>query len=92
MEEDEECDYDPILIDDSIAPSDDKESLRMGEDNSNMCDDVVIKTKTMHLQVEYDLHEDVELQSEVWHVLDMLIDEYENVKMLSQSNVRSILA
>ena len=34
----------------------------------------------------------MELQSELWHVLDVLIDEPENVEMPSQSNVKSIMA
>ena len=38
---------------------------------------VVMKTKLMQFQVENDLHEDVELQSEIRHALDVLIDEHE---------------
>ena len=34
----------------------------------------------------------MELQSELRHDLDVLIDEHENVKMPSQSNVKSIVA
>ena len=37
-------------------------------------------------------HEDVELQSEVQHALNVLIDKHENVAMPSQSNVESIVA
>ena len=40
-------------------------SCSVGEDNSNMCKDVVIETKGVQSQVENDLHEDVELQSEL---------------------------
>ena len=43
MKEDEEYDYDHILIDDSSAQSGDKENYCVGEDNSNMCKDVVIE-------------------------------------------------
>ena len=39
MKEDEECDYDHTLIDDSSAHSGDKEKYSIGEDNSNMNDD-----------------------------------------------------
>jgi hypothetical protein len=39
----------------------------------------------------FDLHEDVELQSELRHALDVLIDEHENVGMPSQSNVKSVV-
>jgi hypothetical protein len=42
-----------------------------------MCNDVVIETKLMQWQVENDLHEDVELQSELRNALDVLIDEHE---------------
>ena len=38
------------------------------------------------------LHEGAMLQSELRHVLDVLIDEYKNVKMPSQSNVKFIVA
>jgi hypothetical protein len=46
MKEDEECDYDHTLIDDSSAQfeSNDKENCSVGEDSSNMCKDVVIET------------------------------------------------
>ena len=47
MEEDEECDYDHTLIDDSSAQGGDKENCSVGEDNSNMCKDVVIETELM---------------------------------------------
>ena len=46
----------------------------------------------MQSEVENNLHEDVELQSELWHALDVLNDEHKNVKMPSQSNVKSIVA
>jgi hypothetical protein len=36
MKEDEECDYDHTLIDDSSAQGDDKENCTVGEDNSKM--------------------------------------------------------
>ena len=44
MEEDMECDYDHTLINDSSAQDGDKENHSVGEDNSNMCKDVVIET------------------------------------------------
>ena len=34
----------------------------------------------------------MELQSELWHALDVLIDEHENVEMPSQFNVKFIMA
>jgi len=34
----------------------------------------------------------VELESGLWHALDILIDEHENVEMPSQSNVKSIVS
>ena len=52
MEEDEECDYDHTLIDDSSAQGANKENYSVGEDNSNMYNDVVIETELMQLQVE----------------------------------------
>jgi hypothetical protein len=65
MKEDEECGYDHTSIDDSSAQGGDKENCSVGEDNSNMCKDVVIAMKSMQSHVENDLHEDVELQSEL---------------------------
>jgi hypothetical protein len=56
-----------------------------------MCKDVVIETELMQLQVVNDLHEDAELQSELQHALDVLIDKHENVEMPSQSDVRSVV-
>ena len=38
------------------------------------------------------IHEDMELQSELRHALDVLIDEHEKVEMHSQSNVESFVA
>jgi hypothetical protein len=65
MEEDEECDFDNTLIDDSSAQGGDKENCGVGEDSSNMYKNVVIETGLMESQVENDLHEDLELQSEL---------------------------
>ena len=45
----------------------------------------------MQSQVENDLHEDVELQSELQHAWDVLIDEHEYVEIPSQSNVNSVV-
>ena len=45
----------------------------------------------MHSQVENGLYEDVELQGELWHALDVLVDEHKTVDMPSQSNVKSIV-
>ena len=42
MKEDEGCDYDHTLIDDSSAQGGDKETCNVGEDNSNMSKDVVM--------------------------------------------------
>ena len=77
MEEDEECDYDHALIDDSSAQDGDKSNCSVGEDDSNMCNDVVIETESMQSQAINDSHEDVKLQSELRHALDVLIDEHE---------------
>jgi hypothetical protein len=52
MKEDEKCDYDHKLIDDSSAQGGDKDNYSVGEDNSNMCKDVVIETKLMQSHVE----------------------------------------
>ena len=41
MKEDEECEYDHTLIDDSSAQSDDKKNYSVGEDNSSMWKDEV---------------------------------------------------
>ena len=79
-----ECGYDHTLNDDSSAQGGDKENCNVGEDKSNMCNDVVIEMKSMHSQVENDLHEDAELQSELRHALDVLTDEHEIVEMPSQ--------
>ena len=65
MNEDEECDYDHTLIDDSSAQGGDKENCSVGEDNSNMYKNVVIEMELMELYVEIDLHEDLELRSEL---------------------------
>ena len=43
------------------------------------------------MQVENNLHEDVELQSELLHALDVLIDEHKNGEIPTQSNVKSIV-
>ena len=43
------------------------------------------------MQVDSDLHEDVELQSELQQALDVLIDECENVEMPFQSNLKFIV-
>ena len=52
------------------------------------CARMLLETKLMQLQVENDLHDDEELQSELRHALDIvLIDEHENVQMSSQSMV-----
>ena len=67
MEMDEECDYDHTLIDDSSVEGGDKEICSVGEDISNTCNDVVIETKLMQLQVANNLHEEVELQSKLQH-------------------------
>jgi hypothetical protein len=37
----------------------------------------VIETELMELQGEHDLHEDLELQSELRHAMDVLIVEHE---------------
>lgn len=76
MEENEECDYDHTLIDDSSAQGVDKKNCSVGNDNLNMCNDVVIETELMQSQVEIDLNEDAELQSDLRNALRVLIDEH----------------
>jgi hypothetical protein len=66
MKEDEECGYDHTLNDDSSAQGGDKENCSVGEDNSNMCNDVVIEMKSMQSQVETDLHEDANTTRKWW--------------------------
>ena len=92
MKEDEQCDYDHTLIDDSSAQGGDKENCHVGEDNLKMCKDVVIEMELMHSQAKNDLHEDVRLESEFLHALDVTIDEHEHVEMSSQSYVNFIVA
>ena len=49
MEEDK-CDYDHTLIDDSKAQGGDKDNCSVGKDNSNMCKDVdIIEMELMQL-------------------------------------------
>ena len=80
------------IVDDSSAQGGEKEIYSVGEDNSNMCKNVVIEMEFMQSHVEIALHEDVELQSELWHALDILIDEHENVEMPCQFNAKTIVA
>ena len=65
MEEDEECVNDHTLTDDSNAQGGDKETCSVGEDTSDMCNEVLIEMELMQFQVDNDLHEDIELQSEL---------------------------
>ena len=78
------------MIDDSSARGVGKKNCSVGEDNSTMSKDNVIETKLMQSHVENDLQEGVELQFELPHFLDVLIDEYGNVEMPFQSNVKSL--
>ena len=41
------------------------ENDSVGEDNSSICKDVVVETELIQSHVESDLHENVELQSEL---------------------------
>jgi hypothetical protein len=52
VREDEERDYHHTLINDFSAQGGDKKSCSVGEDNSNMCKDVVIEPELMQSQVE----------------------------------------
>ena len=54
MEEDDKCDYDHTWIDDSNAQGGNKENRSVGEDNANMCNDVVIEMELMQSQVAND--------------------------------------
>jgi hypothetical protein len=92
IKEDKECDYDHTWIDESSAECGDKEYCSVGEDNLNICKYVVIEIKLMQSQVENDLHKNVELQNKLQHALDVLLDEHENVEMLSPLSVKSIVA
>ena len=47
MKEDKECEYDHISIDGFSAQDGDKDNYSVGEDNSNTCKDVGIKTNLM---------------------------------------------
>ena len=85
MEDGEECDYDHILIHGSSVEGGDKENCSTGETIQTCARMFAIETELMQSLVENDLHEGVELQNELWHALDILIDEHENVEMLSQS-------
>ena len=87
-----ECAYDPTLIDESSAQDGHKQIQIVGEDNPNICKDVVMETDLMKLHIENDLHEDVELQSKLQHALNVPMDEREKVEMLFQSNIKSIVA
>jgi hypothetical protein len=84
--------YNHTLIDDSSAQGGDKEICSVEEDNSTMCNGIVIGMESILSQVEIHLHEDMELQSELQHALDVVSVEHENVEMPSQSNVKSIMA
>ena len=67
-----------------------RKTISVGEDRLNMCKDVVMEASLMQSQVENDLHEDVELQSE--HALVVLVDEHGNVEMPFQSIVEFVVA
>ena len=54
----EECGYDDTLIDDSSARGGDEGNCSVGEDNLNLCEDVVMETVLMQSHIENDLHED----------------------------------
>ena len=45
----DECDYDHTWIDDSSAQGSEKENCSVGEDDSNVCKDVVIEMELMQL-------------------------------------------
>ena len=83
MEDDEKCDDDHTLLYDSSAQGDDKENYGVREDNSNKCKDVIIEMELTQSHIANGLHEDVKLQSELRHALDVLIVEHENVEMPS---------
>ena len=82
MKEDEECN---TWIDDYSAQGDGKENNSVREDHRSMCKDVVIKMELMQLQVEIDSYEDMKLQSEFQHALDVLNDEHKKLKLSFQS-------
>ena len=60
------------------------------EKTNQTCPRMLSKKELMQLQMIYT--KDVELQSELWHALDVLTNEHENVEMPSQSNLKSIVA
>ena len=59
--------------------------------NLNMCKDVATEMELMQSQGENDFYEDVELQREHWHALNVLLDKHENVENLSHFNIKSIM-
>jgi hypothetical protein len=72
-----EYDYNHTLIDDSSAQGGDKENYSVWEDNSNMCKNVV---REMELMKKMAYMKIWELQSKLWHALDVLMDEHEMLK------------
>ena len=82
MEEDE-CDYDHILIDGPITQSGEKEDCGVEGGNSNSCKDVFIKVEGLQSSAEDDINEDVELESQLRHTLDALVDEHEGAEIPS---------
>jgi hypothetical protein len=46
----------------------------------------------MQSHIGNDIHEDVELQSELRHAWDVLINNHENLEMSSKSNVKLVVA
>ena len=91
MEEDE-CDYDHILIDDPITQGGEKEDCGVEGGNSNSCNDAFIEAEGLQSLAEDDINEDVELESQLRHTLDILVDEHEGDEIPSLSNAKSIVA
>ena len=91
MEEDE-CNYDHTFIDDLSTQGGEKENCCVQENDSNTCKDAFVEAEGMQSWVEDDLHEVVQLESELRHTLDVLVDEHEGAQIPSPSNVKSIIA
>ena len=90
MEEDEECDYDPTLIDDSSAQGGDKENRSVGGDK-NMCKDVIIEVDLMQSQVENDYMKMWSCKVSFDMPWMVLLMNMKNVDTPSQFDVKSIM-
>ena len=84
--------YDHILIDDPITQGGEKEDCGVEGGNPNSCKGAFIKVEGLQLFAEDDINEDVELESQFRHILDVLVDEHEGNEIPFLSNAKSNLA